>query len=219
MPQIFPKWSNTAAKVLPIVLLGIGGFVVFVFWYWFSPLNLDVGFEPKQPVPFSHKTHASDLDIDCLYCHNMADKSPYAGVPPTQTCMNCHAQQANKDSLKLAVLMRSWDGGGIDGTPIPWQRVHKIPDYAYFDHSAHVSAGVGCKSCHGNVNQMEVVRQVEPLSMSWCLNCHRNPAPHLRPVQEVTDMNYHQSESYKRMAEERAKMLDAPVESCSGCHR
>ncbi len=219
MPQIFPKWSNTAAKILPIVILGVGALVVFVFWYWFSPLNLDVGYQPEQPIPFSHKLHTSDLNIDCMYCHNFADKSPYAGVPPTQTCMNCHEHQANKNSLKLAPLMRSWNGGGKEGTPIPWIRVHKIPDYAYFDHSAHLSAGVGCISCHGTVNHMEVVRQVKPLSMGWCLDCHRNPAPHLRPVQEVTNMNYHQSENYKRMAEERAKSLNAPIESCSGCHR
>lgn len=219
MPQIFPKWSNTAAKVLPIVLLAIGCLVVFVFWYWFSPLNLDVGYRPAQPIPFSHKLHASDLKIDCMYCHHMAEKSPHAGVPPTQTCMNCHEHQANKNSLRLAGLMNSWNGGGEEGTPIAWKRVHKVGDYAYFDHSAHISAGVGCISCHGNVDQMQVVRQEKPLSMGWCLQCHRDPAPHLRPVTEVTNMEYHQSESYKQMAQERAKTLNAPVESCSGCHR
>lgn len=219
MPQIFPKWSNTAAKVLPIVLGAVLVFVVFVFWYWFSPKNLDVGYRPTQPIPFSHKLHVSDLKIDCLYCHNMAEKSANAGVPPTQTCMNCHTNQANKNSLKLAGLMRSWNGGNEEGTPIPWKRVHKVGDYAYFDHSAHVSAGVGCKSCHGSVDHMEIIRQEQPLSMSFCLECHRNPAPHLRPAHEVTNMNYHQSESYKRMAQERAKSLNPPVESCSGCHR
>jgi len=219
MPQIFPKWSNTAVKILPIVILGIGAFVVFVFWYWFSPLNLDVGYRPQQPIPFSHKLHTSDLQIDCMYCHGFSESTPYAGVPSTGTCMNCHEHQANKNSLKLAELMRSWNGGGADGTAIPWVRVHKIPDYAYFDHSAHVSAGVGCVSCHGQVNEMEVVRQVEPLSMEWCLSCHRDPARKLRPVNEVTNMDYHQSDAYKRMAEERARSLNAPTVSCSGCHR
>lgn len=215
MPQIFPKWSNTAAKVLPAVLLVVICFIVFVFWYWCSPLNLDVGYRPEQPVPFSHKQHVSDLGVDCMYCHNMAEKSAFAGVPPTQTCMNCHEQQANKNSLKLSGVMESWNGG----SPIKWKRIHKVGDYAYFDHSAHISAGVGCVSCHGQVDQMTVVRQEEPLSMAWCLNCHRDPAEHLRPVNEVTNMNYHQSESYKIMAKERAKTLNAPVESCSGCHR
>ncbi|MCA9507630.1 MAG: cytochrome c3 family protein [Myxococcales bacterium] len=219
MPQIFPKWSNTVAKLLPVVLVIGVGFSVFVFWYWFSPLNLEVGYEPHQPIPFSHKLHVSDLGIDCMYCHTQAEKSAYAGVPSTQTCMNCHEHQANKNSLPLSGLMRSWQSGGINGTPIEWKRVHKIGGYAYFDHSAHISAGVGCISCHGNIDHMQIVRQEKPLSMGWCLECHRNPAPNLRPVNEVTNMNYHQSENYKKMAQEREKMLNAPVESCSGCHR
>lgn len=218
MPQIFPKWSNTAAKVLPAVLLAAISFIVFVFWYWFSPLNLDVGYRPEQPVPFSHKLHASDLGIDCMLCHGMSEKTSFAGVPPTQTCMVCHEHQANKNSLKLSAVMKSWNGGE-NGMPIPWKRIHKVGDYGYFDHSAHISAGVGCVSCHGQVDQMEVVRQEKPLSMGWCLQCHRNPAEHLRPVDEVTNMNYHQSESYRIMAQERAKTLNPPVESCSGCHR
>jgi hypothetical protein len=215
MPQIFPRWSNTAAKVVPFFLLAVTILLVFVFWYWCSPKNLEVGFEPDQPISFSHKLHASDLGIDCLFCHYMAEKSPYAGVASTETCMNCHQQQANKNSQKLAVLMRSWN----DGIHIPWKRINKAGDFTYFDHSAHVTAGVGCKSCHGNVDEMQVVRQETPLSMGWCLQCHRNPALHLRPVHEVTNMDYHQSENYKRMAQERAKTLNAPVESCSGCHR
>lgn len=217
MAQIFPKWSNTAAKVLPFVLLGVGAFVVFVFWYWFSPLNLEVGYQPKQPISFSHKLHSSDLNIDCMYCHHMAEKSPHAGVPSSQTCMNCHEQQANKSALSLAPLMDSIQGK--EEMPIAWKRVHKVGDYAYFDHSAHISAGVGCVSCHGNVDQMQVVKQEKSLSMGWCLECHRNPAEHLRPKSEVTNMAYHQSESYKKMAQERAKTLNAPVESCSGCHQ
>lgn len=220
MPQIFPKWSNTLAKAVPLILLGVVAFVVFVFWYWFSPKNLDVGYRPQQPIPFSHKLHVSDLKIDCMYCHDHAEKSAVAGVPSSGTCMNCHQHQANKNSLKLSGLMNSWTSLGGEGTPVPWKRVHKIGDYAYFDHSAHVSAGVGCVSCHGQVDQMLVVRQEKPLSMSFCLDCHNNPAPHLRPVHEVTNMDYHQSESYRLMAEERAKHLDAPkIQTCSGCHR
>jgi hypothetical protein len=219
MPQIFPKWSNTVAKAIPVVLLLVLAFIVFVFWYWCSPLNLEVGYQPIQPIAFSHKLHASDLNIDCLYCHSQAEKSAFAGVPSTETCMNCHQHQASKDSIKLSRLMQSWEGGGPHGLPIPWKRVHKVGDYAYFDHSAHISAGVGCVSCHGQVDHMEVVRQAKALSMGWCLECHRDPAPHLRPVAEVSNMNFHQSESYKRLAQEKAKTLNPPVESCSGCHR
>jgi hypothetical protein len=219
MPQIFPKWSNTLTNWLPIIVLVSVVSTVFIIWYWFSPENTDVGYEPLQPIAFSHKQHASDLGIDCLYCHRQAEISPYAGVPSTQTCMNCHEHQANKDSYKLEGLMESWNGGGAHGLPIPWIRVHKIGDYAYFDHSAHIKSGVGCISCHGHVEQMQIVRQVEPLSMGWCLDCHRNPAPHLRPVNEVTNMNYEANETQRKMAEEKAKTLNPPVESCSGCHR
>ena len=215
MPQIFPKWSNTAARALPVALLLVVCFAVFVFWYWFSPKNLEVGYRPEQPIPFSHKLHAGNLGIDCLYCHSNAEKSAFAGVPTTETCMNCHMHQANKNSLKLSGLMQSWN----QDTPIPWIRVHKLGDYAYFDHSAHISAGVGCKSCHGGVNEMEVVRVEKPLSMGWCFECHRNPAPELRPLAEVSNMNFHQNENYRRMAGEKAKTLKAPVESCTGCHR
>lgn len=218
MPQIFPQWSNTLAKWLPIIILVAVSSVVFVIWYWFSPLNTDVGYQPVQPVPFSHKIHASDLGIDCMYCHNHAEKTAFAGVPSSQTCMNCHEFQANKNSFRLEGLMVSWKGGGAEGLPIPWKRVHKIGDYAYFDHSAHVSAGVGCKSCHGNVDHMQVVRQVMPLSMGWCLDCHRNPAVHLRPVNEVTNMNFEHSDATLRMAQEKAKTLNPPTD-CSGCHR
>jgi hypothetical protein len=218
MPQIFPKWSNTVAKVLPLVLLALVTFVVFVFWYWFSPLNLEVGYQPVQPVPFSHKLHVADLGINCFLCHSPAEKSSFAGVPSSGACMKCHEHQANKSSLKLAALMRSANSPADNPVPIPWERVHKIGDYAYFDHSAHVTAGVGCVSCHGQVDQMEVVRQMKPLSMSWCLDCHRNPEPHLRPVTEVTNMNYQPSESEKIMATERALTMDPPT-NCSGCHR
>ena len=178
-----------------------------------------MGYQPIQPIDFSHKLHASDLGIDCMFCHNMAESTAQAGVPPTQTCMNCHEQQANKQRPTLARLMRSWDDGGAEGLPIPWVRIHKVPDYGYFDHSAHISAGVGCKSCHGDVQKMEVISQREPLSMGWCLSCHRDPKDHLRPVHEVTNMDYHQSESFKMMAIKRAESLNAPVLNCSGCHR
>lgn len=215
MPQIFPKWSNTFAKAVPIILLLKAIAVVFIVWYWCSPKHLDVGYQPEQPIPFSHKLHASNLGIDCMYCHNLAEKSPHAGVPPTSTCMNCHAQQNSKNPIRVAGIFRSMN----EGIPIPWKRIHKIPDYAYFDHSAHISAGIGCISCHGRVDQMQVIRQEEPLSMGWCLNCHRDPEKHLRPPSEVTNMTYHQSETFKKMAKEKAKNLNAPVENCSGCHR
>lgn len=215
MPQIFPKWSNTLAKLLPLILLAKAVFLVFAVWYWFSPRHLDVGYQPEQPIPFSHKIHVDNLGMDCLYCHQQAEKSIHAGVPSTETCLNCHANLANKVSVNLRGVFDS----EANNIPIAWKKIHKVPDFAYFPHNAHIEAGVGCMECHGQVNHMQIVRQVEPLSMGWCLDCHRNPAPHLRPKHEVTNMNYHQSEAYKIMAQERAKQLNPPIESCSGCHR
>ncbi len=150
---------------------------------WGSPRRAtDVGYAPEQPVPYSHALHAGQLGIDCRYCHNTVETAAHAAVPPTQTCMNCHAA-IRKESEKLIPVRASY----ATGMPIPWVRVHDLPDYVYFNHSAHVRRGVGCVSCHGRVDTMEVVYQAEPLSMGWCLDCHRNPERHLRPVEFVTE--------------------------------
>ena len=128
--------------------------------------------------------------------------------------MNCHAN-VKKDSMLLQPVRDSWE----TGEPIPWLRIHKIADYAYFDHSAHVSRGVGCVSCHGRIDQMIVVRQQEPLNMEWCLNCHRNPAPALRPLDKITDMDWKPDAAWQKTAAEKAKNLQPPVVNCAGCHR
>ena len=214
MAQIFPRWTNQIPKLAPPIL-GLGLVcVVFSVWYWFSPRHTDVGYAPHQPVPYSHKLHAGQLGMDCRYCHNNVEISAYAGVPPTQTCMNCHAN-VKKDSKLLKPVRDSW----ASGDPVPWVRIHKIADYAYFDHSAHITRGVGCVSCHGRVDQMVVVRQQEPLNMEWCLNCHRNPAPALRPLDKITDMDWVASPEWTKNAQEKASKLQAPVVNCAGCHR
>ncbi len=215
MAQIFPKWTNhlptIAAVAVTFVAIGTIGFV----WYYFSPKYTDVGFRPVQPVPYSHKLHAGDLGIDCRYCHSNVENSSYANIPSTQTCMNCH-RLILPESEKLLPVRESHK----IGIPIEWVRVHMLPDYAYFDHSAHLRAGVGCVSCHGRVDQMEEVAQKEPLSMSWCLDCHRDPKMNLRPVSEVTNMNWTPPEDQLEQAEKQIKELkiDPPVD-CSGCHR
>ncbi len=214
MAQIFPKWSNKITKALLWTTLVTVCSITFVFWYWFSPWNLEVGYEPVQPVPYSHKIHAGMLGMDCRYCHTGVDKSAVAGVPPTQVCMNCHST-IKADSLNLVVVQESWK----TNQSIPWVRVHKIPDFAYFDHSAHISVGVGCVSCHGHIEQMTEVRLEKPLSMGWCLECHRNPAPHLRPLDKITDMNFKTDLAWEKVAKAKAATLHPPVESCSGCHR
>ena len=144
-----------------------------------------MGYRPVQPVPYSHKLHVGELGLDCRYCHASVEISAVANVPPTQTCMNCH-RLVKKDSAKLAPIRDSFPSG----RPMHWIRVHKLPDYAYFTHRAHVAAGVGCVTCHGRIDEMETVTQMTPLSMSWCLDCHRNPGPNRRPVSEVTNMKW-----------------------------
>ncbi|MDT8325330.1 MAG: cytochrome c3 family protein, partial [Bacteroidota bacterium] len=185
MAQIFPEWTNR----LPGRIILSGGVLVILavagIWYYWSPWYTDVGYQPVQPIPYSHAFHVGELGMDCRYCHTGVEVSPVAMVPPTQTCMNCHAM-VKTESPALAPLRESWE----TGTPLRWVRVHKVPDYAYFDHSAHVRVGVGCESCHGNVAEMEEVFLDQPLSMGWCLECHRNPDPHLRPVEDITVMGW-----------------------------
>jgi len=213
--QIFPEWSN---KLPPIILLGLVLLVFSVvgfFWYFGSPKYTDVGYRPVQPVPYSHKLHAGDLGIDCRYCHIGVEVSASATIPPTQTCMNCHTL-IKTDSEKLKPVQESW----ANGEPIQWVRIHDLPDYAYFNHSAHINAGVGCISCHGNIAEMEEVIQTESLSMGWCLDCHRAPEMHLRPKEQVTNMKWMPPENQIAWAQEiiKEKNINPPVD-CSGCHR
>jgi len=215
LAQIFPEWTNR----LPILLVTakgcLVGVIIFGVWYFGSPAYTDVGYRPVQPIPFSHKMHVDSLEIDCRYCHSQVESSPHANVPPTQTCMNCH-RMIKADSEKLVPLQQSW----TSGRPIAWTRVHKLPDYAYFNHSAHLSAGIGCNSCHGDIAEMEVVTLAEPLSMSWCLDCHRDPGPHLRRHDKLTNTAWLAPEDQAAFAtiEIEQKKIDPPVD-CSGCHR
>ncbi len=215
MAQIFPEWSNKLPTVAAVVALLIPVSAVAFVWYYFSPWYTDVGFRPAQPVPYSHKLHADDLGLDCRYCHSSVELSPHANVPPTATCMNCHSLIL-PESERLLVVRESY----ATGRPIRWNRVHQLPDYAYFNHAAHLEAGVGCSSCHGDIARMEVVKQTQPLSMGWCLDCHRNPDRHLRPREELTNTRWQpgadQLMSAGRVRQE--KSIRPPVD-CSGCHR
>ena len=189
--------------------------MVGFFWYYGSPWYTDVGYRPRQPVAYSHKLHAGDLGIDCRYCHNSIELSAHANVPPTQTCMNCHTLIL-PESERLLPVHESWG----KKQPLDWVRVHKVREYCYFDHSAHLRAGIGCPSCHGNVAEMIVVMQVQPLSMGWCLDCHRNPDMHLRPRTELTNMKWTPPSDQRQFAEriKKEKKTNPPVD-CSGCHR
>ena len=192
------------------------GSVVFFFSYFGSPKFTDVGYRPDQPVDYSHKLHAGELGMDCRYCHTSVETSQEAIIPPTQTCMNCH-NIVDVDADELALVQESWK----TGKPIEWVRVHMLPDYAYFDHSVHVDANIGCASCHGRVDQMEKVMQVEPLSMSWCLDCHRDPAKHIRPEGvSVTQMDWVSTEEHEEKMKEYIKIHKiSPPEDCTACHR
>ena len=215
MAQLFPKWTNYLGPAS-----ALGGVVVLTaavgfFWFYGSPKFTDVGYRPVQPVPYSHKLHAGDLGIDCRYCHTSVEYADRANVPPTATCMNCHTL-VKPESVKLQLVRDSWK----NDLPIHWTRVNDIPDFAFFDHSMHITAGVGCIECHGNVAEMEVVTLSTPLSMSFCLDCHRNPEKVLRPLNQVTNMDWVVPENQEEMGKLlRAERNINPPQDCSGCHR
>ena len=185
MAQIFPRSANQLPLVLAAAALLVPACAGLFVWYFLSPRFLEVGYRPVQPVPYSHRLHAGELQLDCRYCHASVETSPVANVPPTATCMNCHKTVA-RTSEALAPVRES----AASGRPLRWLRVHKLPDYAYFNHSVHINRGVSCASCHGKINEMEVVRHDQPLSMGWCLDCHRNPENSLRPLDQITNLDY-----------------------------
>jgi hypothetical protein len=223
---LFPKWTNKLPAILAAAAAATGLLVVLVVWYWFSPRHLEVGYAPRQPILYSHKLHAGQLGMDCRYCHREVESGPHATVPDADTCMGCH-KQVKSDSTLLQVLRTNYGTGAGDAPAIPWVKVHMLPDYAYFSHAVHVHAGVGCKSCHGRVDQMEVVRQVEPLSMAWCLECHRDPARHIRPAGiAATNMEWEPDEQTIAAASKRLEWSGPttppelnPPTNCSACHR
>lgn len=222
MPQIFHHSTNFLAK-----LSIFGAIFILLAAMWVlaeinrSSYNTGQYIERQQPVQFSHKHHVGDDGIDCRYCHTTVEVAATAGMPSTQTCMNCHSQ-IWADSPYLEPVRESWR----TGRPIEWTRVHDLPDYAYFNHSIHVAKGVGCSTCHGRIDQMPAVYQASSLQMEWCLQCHRNPEKFVRPKEEVFNMEWRQQ---NKTAEELAKGKDLvksyhiqdayTLTSCSTCHR
>ncbi len=217
MKPIFPKSLDfliraTGAFLGLSIVTGVAAYTYFTL-----PVNIDTGYRPEQPVPYSHKLHAGNVGMDCYYCHNTVTKSGHAAIPATETCMNCHTR-VKTDSALLAPIRKSY----ATGEPVKWVKIHALPDYAYFNHSAHLSAGVSCVSCHGRVDQMVEVTQVKPLNMAWCLDCHRNPAPNLRPTEFVTKLDWEppagKTATEIGMEIVKAKGINPPV-NCGGCHR
>jgi hypothetical protein len=186
MAQFFPHSANAYAKMsiaLGVLLLATVGLSLDRLQR--SPWVTKEGVRPEQPVPFSHNHHVAGLGIDCRYCHTSVETSNFAGLPPTKTCMNCHSQIWTNAQM-LEPVRASYR----DNKPLRWTRVHDLPDFAYFSHEIHVNKGVGCKSCHGPVDEMPLMYQNASLQMEWCLQCHRNPEQNLRPKSEVFNMRY-----------------------------
>lgn len=219
MAQIFNKSANNIAKIsmIMVVVLAGGAFLAYTQIARSSYLTWRY-LEVQQPVQFSHKHHVGDDGIDCRYCHQTVETTASAGMPPTQTCMNCHSQLW-ADSPYLEPVRASYR----DNKPIEWERVHKLPEYAYFNHSIHVAKGVGCSTCHGQIDNMPAVYQENTLQMEWCLQCHRNPEQFIRPKSEIFNMQWQDSDLNSA---ERAKLkIDYKIRSkemmtsCSTCHR
>jgi hypothetical protein len=218
MSQIFHRSTNTLSKVsiLSFVFVVAALFVIFMTIDR-AGYTTRKGVTLTQPIPFSHEHHAGGLGIDCRYCHTSVESSPTAGIPPTATCYNCH-KLIWKDSPMLEPVRASYK----TGTPIRWTKVHDLPDFAYFDHSIHVAKGVGCAECHGRVDKMALMRSEHALQMRWCLECHRNPEPHLRPREEVFNMKWKAEDQETlgpRLAEEYHLRREIDLTSCSTCHR
>lgn len=222
MAQLFPRRANQLPALTLFGAIGGAVLVIGLVWYYFSPEFYEVGFMPQQPVPFSHELHAGQLAMDCRYCHALVETTQFASIPTTQTCMTCHGQIL-PESLPLLPVRESW----ATGEPMEWVKVNHLPDYARFSHAIHVNVGVGCESCHGRIDKMEVVWQVSPMSMAWCLDCHRNPEEHLREPEFVTQMGYLEyvqadPDRYRAFIERNLQRIVAegirPPETCSACH-
>jgi len=222
MSAIFPKWTNR----LPLMILIGGGLtasaVTAGVWYYFTPKYTRVGYKPLQPVSFSHATHVDQLGMDCRYCHSAVEKSWFSNIPASSTCMNCH-NQVLKDDPRLALVRET----AASGQPIPWVQIHKTPDYVYFNHAVHVNRGISCVECHGQIDKMEEVYHAKPFSMSFCLDCHRDPAAKLRPLDKITDLNWKPSDDPTVAAQtQKAKGKEIvehwrveSLQNCSACHR
>ena len=219
MSKIFPKSANALPLQILIFLGILGGVAAAGITYYATPKYTRVGYQPVQPVPFEHSLHVGQLGIDCRYCHAAVEKSGTSSVPAAQTCMNCHSTIKTQSPL-LEVVRQSYQ----TGDPVPWVKIHAVPDYVYFNHSVHVARGVSCVECHGKVNEMPVVHQDQPHSMSWCLDCHRNPAGRIRHPEDIYNLDskrvIDQGPDGAKKAQELVdhwKLM--PPTSCSGCHR
>ena len=223
MSDVFPRWTNRLPGQIIFGLLLIGGVVTAGLTYYFTPKYTRVGYQPTQPVPFSHSIHVQQLGLDCRYCHDGVEKSWYSNVPAADTCMNCHSAVRANDP-KLEPVRASYKD---QNKPVEWVQIHKLPDYVYFNHSVHVNRGVSCVECHGRVDQMDEVRHEKHFSMTFCLDCHRelspengDPKKRLRPLEKITVLDYDRSGDIENRDKDFVKEWHIKTsENCSACHR
>jgi len=229
MPQIFHRSFNTIAKVSIFASVFVAGGLIWVCLIFArSSYGTGSGVVVQQRVPFSHQHHVGVLGIDCRYCHSDVEHSSFAGIPPTKTCMNCHSQIWVGSNM-LAPVRESYN----TNRPLHWRRVYNLPGFVYFDHSIHVNKGIGCKECHGRIDEMPLTHQYPSLLMEWCLDCHRHPQDHIRPRSKVFDLRWapsdeidpqtHKPMDQATLGERLVKQYKIPdthfLTSCSVCHR
>lgn len=218
MPQIFQRRTNTVARasiLAVVILLSFGGWVLWAV-YW-SPYTTLQRVPLTQPVPFSHEHHVGGLGIDCRYCHTSVETSAFAGLPPTETCMTCHSQLYTAEPI-LAPVRESL----ATDVPLEWNRVNFVPDFVFFNHSIHVSKGIGCASCHGEVDKMPLTWKDQTLYMKFCLNCHDDPKKFIRPRDEVFNLHWQpprDQETQGRKLVQEYHVNTTQLTDCSMCHR
>ena len=219
MSQIFHHSSNAVVRVSmfgAVLVLGLAGWITYEGdrSHYVTRQNIP----REQPIPFSHAHHVGGEGFDCRYCHTSVETSSFAGIPPTETCMNCHSQ-----IWRTSPILEPVRASYRTGQSIRWTRVHDLPDFVYFNHSIHVAKGVGCESCHGRVDRMPLMWEEASLRMEWCLNCHRHPEQYVRPRESITAMGYvaagNQEEIGRRLMQEYHIQDARVLTSCSTCHR
>jgi hypothetical protein len=216
MAALFPPWANTVVRA---TLVAAGCTLVGVpvaLMAWVRTPNATRRYQPvAQPIAFDHRIHVTGQRIDCRYCHFSVERAASAGIPPSTTCVACHSDTWM--SSKELALVRS---SVATGQPIRWNRVNALPDFVYFNHAIHVAKGVGCETCHGRVDRMAAVYQAAPLTMSWCVDCHRDPASHLRPLSEITTMGWTPPVPQRALGEELVRENNVrSLTNCTTCHR
>jgi hypothetical protein len=217
MSQVFRPNSNYVAKWTIVGVVIFVGLLATIVWFLStSSYATNVGRAIEQPVPFSHKHHVQGVGLDCRYCHATVETSASAGMPSTEVCMTCHSQLFT-DSPLLKPVRDSW----ATGQPLEWNRVHNLGDFVYFNHSVHLAKGMGCTTCHGQVDQMPLMWKENTLTMGWCLGCHTHPENFIRPKEEVFNVNWRPSgnvEEGKKLVKQY-HIEKARLTNCWLCHR